>query len=222
MPTPPPPKILAWSYSRLADYESCPAKARYKHVDKLKEPSNEAMERGGRIHALAENFVRRRETEVPDELKTFAEEFKHLTTLKVAEAELEIALRADWSVTTWFSRDAWLRIKVDAFVMDGDKARVIDYKTGKRREEHAEQLELYAMGIFLTRSAIDRVGVELWYLDTGEHTVASFDREQLTGLMAKWQGKASPMLSDTIFAPNPGPACRWCFFKKENNGPCEF
>jgi hypothetical protein len=37
-----------------------------------------------------------------------------------------------------------------------------------------------------------------------------------------WEDKTRPMLNDTIFAPKPGNACRWCHWKKSNGGPCKF
>ena len=40
---------------------------------------------------------------------------------------------------------------------------------------------------------------------------------------AGWFAKASSaLLTDTLFAPRPGPYCRWCHFRKENGGPCTF
>ena len=40
-----PKKFTSWSFSRYMDYKGCPAKAKYKHLDKLQEPPNDAMAR---------------------------------------------------------------------------------------------------------------------------------------------------------------------------------
>ena len=34
--------VTAWSYSRLSDYQQCPAKFKHKHMDKLPDPPGPA------------------------------------------------------------------------------------------------------------------------------------------------------------------------------------
>ena len=51
-------QITSWSFSRYSDYKLCPLKARLKHVDKHKEPQNDAMARGQAIHKLAEDYTK--------------------------------------------------------------------------------------------------------------------------------------------------------------------
>ena len=67
--------LTSWSFSRYQDYKSCPAKAKYKHIDKLKEPPSPAMERGAAIHNLCEQYVRGTLAKLPPELKLFKDEF---------------------------------------------------------------------------------------------------------------------------------------------------
>lgn len=47
----------SWSYSRLADYETCPARFAYKYIIKIPEAENEAFVRGNKVHKIAEKFV---------------------------------------------------------------------------------------------------------------------------------------------------------------------
>ena len=59
MATKPPPKMItSWSFSRYSDYQQCPAKAKYKHVLRMKEPPNDAMARGTAIHTMAEDYIK--------------------------------------------------------------------------------------------------------------------------------------------------------------------
>lgn len=71
-------KITSWSFSRYSDYKQCPLKAKLKHVDKLKEPPNEAMARGAAIHNIAEKYIKGEGRTLPAELKQFGAEFKML------------------------------------------------------------------------------------------------------------------------------------------------
>ena len=52
-------KITSWSFSRWNVYEECPAKAKYKFIDKLKEPGSAAMDRGTALHKQCEDFLKK-------------------------------------------------------------------------------------------------------------------------------------------------------------------
>lgn len=47
-----------WSFSRYSVYKQCPAKARYKFIDKLPEPAAKPLDRGSLIHKQAENYIK--------------------------------------------------------------------------------------------------------------------------------------------------------------------
>lgn len=49
--------IQAVSHSRMKTHEGCPRKAMFKFIDKLKEPPNDAMERGLAMHQELENWL---------------------------------------------------------------------------------------------------------------------------------------------------------------------
>jgi putative RecB family exonuclease len=190
-------KLTAWSYSRFSDYRKCPLMARYKHIDKIKEPDNEHQARGTIIHkeaelwstgktsatvkvAGAERIVKVSKTKIPKSLECFKAEFAHLRKIKRSLAtEQQVGFDAKWELTEWFDSDARekglplpvIRVTMDCrYVYDGDHGRtmkIIDYKTGQVREENKEQLSLYGAAGFVLDSTIDAVEAELWYLDQG-------------------------------------------------------
>jgi CRISPR/Cas system-associated exonuclease Cas4 (RecB family) len=154
-------QFFAWSFSRFCDYRECPAKAAYKHIDKLDNtdfraqeyatdkltmerltgkvktlPANtEPMIKGSVVHALAENFNNGKLKNLPSELSTFKDEFKQLKKFKVIN-ERQWAFDEKWNPVEWFSKSAWLRVMVDAHLQSGPgKFRIIDYKTGKAPTE---------------------------------------------------------------------------------------
>lgn len=217
-------KITAWSYSRYKDYVTCPFKAKCKHVDKIKEPGNAAMERGSAIHKMAEDYVKSMLTALlPPELKYFEEELKFLKKVR-AKCEQDVAFTKDWKSTGWFDRDAWLRVKMDVYVFYADTKSIdiIDHKTGKPKDDYIDQLELYAIaGLLLFPEAVS-VRTMIWYIDSGEEVFKVYKRIELAKLIAKWEKKTAPMLQDVRFAPKPGNYCRWCYFRKDNDGPCQY
>ena len=220
-------KITAWSYSRWNEYENCPRKSRYKVIDKLKEPGSPAMDRGGEIHSKIEHYLQhggKLPAEVHKDLKPY------YTALRKAKpkVELEICFDNKWQMTDWFGMAAWCRVKIDALIVPSTTGvvRVVDHKTGKLRDyaEYENQLELYALAGLLTVPVAKEVLAELAFTDQGVTVEAkkAVPMADLPKLKKKWELKVKPMLNDTIFAPRPGNACRWCHFKKSNGGPCEY
>jgi CRISPR/Cas system-associated exonuclease Cas4 (RecB family) len=216
-------QITAWSFSRYKAYEACPFKAKLAFINKMKEPPNTAMDRGIRIHSLAEAFVNAKEgTPCPPELELFEEDFLEARKMHPV-VECEWAFTNIWEPTSWFGKDAWCRVKTDLTYTSGNELIVVDHKTGKRNEDHKEQLSLYALAGFIINHDIDVVRGALWYLDQGAPIVDQvYTRNQMGELADAWEEKTRPMLNDTIFAPKPGNACRWCHWKKSNGGPCKF
>lgn len=218
---PKPRQITSWSYSRYATYEECPAKAKYKFIDKLPDPGNEAMERGNTIHKLAEDYTKGKIKKLPPELLRFKDDFEELKRSKPIVEET-LAFTKDWKQTRW---DDWtgcaVRIKTDAMCLDGSTLYIIDHKTGKMREGYDSQLSLYAMGGMLAYD-IKLVNTQMWFLDSGDRVEKEFKATELTKLMKEWDKRTAPMLNDTRFSPKPGNGCRWCPFSKSKGGPCKF
>lgn len=227
-------KIESWSFSRYNVYRECPAKAKFKFIDKLSEPGSTAMDRGSAIHKLAEEYTKGMLKALPVELKLFKEEFRDLKKEKAKFVEESWTFRKDWTQTTWNDwSGAWLRVKLDAAYINVEHNAlvVIDHKTGKFREsknaEYEEQLQLYGLAGLKQHPTVDIVSPRLWYLDEGlihptgdaEITYTRSDESYLDKL---WASKTKKMLSDTSFKPTPGNACTYCHFKKANGGPCKY
>lgn len=218
---PPAQQITAWSFSRWQTYQDCPLKAKFKFIDKLPEPGSPAMDRGSAIHKLAEDFTGGKIKALPPELIKFKDEFKQLKKLK-PRAEEQWAFNAGWGATGWFDKDAWLRVKMDAYYLENFKMGLIDHKTGKVKEDHITQLGLYALAGFKKFPEIDTAVASLWYLDHGEMVSREYAREQMAGLQKEWARMSKPMLNDTKFLPKPGNSCRWCHFSKSKGGKCKY
>lgn len=223
-PNPSPTRITAWSFSRLKTWLQCPLKAKLLFIDKLKEPESQAMADGQRIHKLAEDYLNHAFDTVPEELHSFGEDYKALRQAGGLLVEHPLAFKEDLTLCDWFAKDAWLRVRFDAFVLDKENrhACVIDLKTGKVRKEDEEQLSLFALAVFLAYPEIDEVQTELWYINHGHPAAQSYKRSHLDSLKTKWFGKAEQMLHDEQFLPTPSPLCRWCAWRKSNGGPCQY
>lgn len=224
-------KLKAWSFSRWNQYEGCPQKTKFTAIMKLKEPSSPALERGTELHAMCEKYLKTG-GRIPKELKPIAAQLKDLRA-RGAVAEAEFAFRKDWTSTRWNDwAEAWIRIKADAIVLPNiddptPTVEVHDFKTGKVREgasEYMLQLELYALAGLLMYPTAEQAKTSLIFVDHGvviPHEKI-FTQKDVKNLKKQWEMRSKKMLADTLFKPKPGNACRWCHFRKDNGGPCEF
>ena len=223
MPTPKPKIVEAWSYSRLTQYETCPGKTLFGVIKRIKEPTNAPMQRGKKIHEIAQHYTEGRGSiKIPTELKLFKEEFRELRgdyAQGIVVTEGEWAFNKTWNQVEWMSPKCRVRIKVDAAYKNG--AIIIDHKTGRIRPEHMDQLKLYAMGAFLLNPELLETTAQLWYLDEGEIRENTIDRRQLPNLKKYWLKRVKPLLSDRTFKPIKSNACKWCYYSQHKHGDCE-
>lgn len=225
--------IDAWSFSRLDDYESCKLKAKLKYLDKIvieqeQDPDVEsARDRGSRIHTNLEHFVKNETTDFPVEAKKFETEIYRLQKLynegKVLIEE-NWAFTSKWEETQWQSPSAWLRMKLDAFVLMTEKhGVVIDYKTGKRwgqEIKHAEQARLYQLACFIKYPELEYIDVEFWYLDADHNEHTFFTKEYGLQLFNSFNTRGLMMTLETEFKANPnGHSCRFCPYKQTEYCP---
>lgn len=230
--------ITSWSFTRYNDHRQCPLKAKLKHVDKIEEPPNEAMERGSDIGTLAELYVKGDKSlkKLPDTLAKFKEEFTKLRELFAKTPRRMIvedswAATKDWKPTVWNDWNGCaVRVKIDVGFLESPTSMVIiDWKTGKyraeKREEYVEQLELYALTAFIVNPDLEKVTAKLCYLDVGvtfpepnspDAKRLVFFRKDVPALKKTWDKRTRAMLLDRSFPARPNDKCRWCHYRKEN------
>jgi hypothetical protein len=197
----------------------------------MKEPGSPVLDRGGAIHTLAEQYTMNKIKACPPELAKFKTQFAALRKTKGVLCEQEWAFDAQWNKVGWFDGAAWLRIKMDVHYLTTLESVhglnhtcvvVVDHKTGRVYDDHAEQRSLYALGAFLVYPDAELVEVQNFYLDNGEFTNETYTASMVPRLKKEWLARARPMLQDTRFKPTPGQVCRYCHFSKARNGPCQF
>lgn len=239
-------KFTSWSWSRYYDYKTCPLKSRLAHIDKIREPKNDAMARGAQLHDDIRDYIKG----TTKTLKQWAFKKDVVVWFDVAKKamkrkSLQPIIEEDWAFTKEWTQTQWndwngcvLRVKLDAgiFEDDGETLIVTDWKSGKARLEesimYTEQLELQALAALVLYPQVTRVKPRLAYVDHGIIYPAAnepiiFTQADVKKLKATWAKRTKAMLSDTTFAPRPNDKCRWCWYgqsKKRNGGPglCKF
>lgn len=217
-------KFDAWSMSRLNDWRKCPAYAKFKHLDKLKEPPAPAMDRGKTIHETAAKAVSEPlDAAMPEALARFNDEFQELRACaaEAKQSELQWGFTSAWKNVGFFGAAVWVRMILDLrWTKTPEHTAIIDYKTGKVYEKNREQNKLYAVGEFMSNPDAERVDTALWYLDEGIVVEDTYLRKDVPALIAYWDKESRGMMQDIEFSPTPGSACRFCSFAKSKGGPC--
>lgn len=231
--------IKAWSPSRLATYDLCPAKLKYQAIDRLPEPPAPALDRGTRIHKEAEEYVTG-SGKVTEDLQGVRGELKRLrAAYRRGKVRVEQGLAFDqrWKPVDWFDPKVWLHCKIDVVEEAPSRKekktlvkvlRITDWKSGKNNardsDKHADQLNLYALSV-LSMGSAEYVTGRLVFTDTGEFVEKPEGTMGIADVLTareKWAERVEPMLTDKDFAPTPNFTCRWCAFSKAEGGPCRF
>ena len=140
--------MIAWSHSRLESFETFAFRFFQTSVHKsVPDPPGEAATWGTTVHAALEARLTHDGTELPKTLKAY-EPYAQKVESMVAPggklyAEQRIALTQDLKFTEFFDKNAWVRLIADVLIDNGESVIVLDWKTGKRKENTA-QLNLTA------------------------------------------------------------------------------
>ena len=102
------------------------------------------------------------------------------------------------------------------------EAVVVDLKSGKKfgnEVKHASQLQLYALGAFKRFPTLDKVYVEIWYVDQDDIKTVEYTRRQALGFQEDWDRRFEAAKADVIFEARPSESnCKWCPYKASEDG----
>jgi hypothetical protein len=148
---------VAWSYSRLTSYETCPRKHWHLNVKKdLKEEPSQAMIDGNLIHKAFELRIRDGKL-LPIHLRVHEPVLAKIIAAPGEKiVEQQIALSVGWEPVEWFAKDAWLRIKSDLTQYAGSYGVVWDWKSGRPHDDFT-QLNLNAAVLLQLAPEIEAV-----------------------------------------------------------------
>lgn len=136
-------KTFSWSFSSLTDFEGCPYRyAAKRYYCTTREEPTEHTIWGERVHRAFEERVRDGKAFPEDFPTTYEPWAKALSALPGEKFfERKFAVRANHAPCSW--AEAQGRGVVDLLVLHEDVATVIDYKTGKIKDDQT-QLELFS------------------------------------------------------------------------------
>lgn len=211
-------RLFSWSDTALADFEGCPARyaaARFYCTTPFVE--TEATIYGSRVHKAAEMFIQGRG---PLDLEALAPVEPYCTAMLRSgcpiEAELEVALTRDMKPTRWFSKDAWLRAKLDVVLAKTKTHTVLyDWKTAGKIKEDEDQLRLCAAALSTTRPHIESIeGKYIWTKHKQVTGIKPLSRAEIPAVWEEFLHRVVRMeaawASESFPARSSGLCNGWC------------
>ena len=217
--------MTSWSYSSLSLFKQCPRKFhRLRVLKDIKEPDSEHLIYGRDVHTAAEEYGRDGK-ELPAKYAYIPPSIDAvLANDREQHFERRLALTETLEPTDFFADNVWWRGIADFISIEGDKAWLVDWKTGKSaRYADTKQLEILSLAMFRVWQGINTIYGGLAFLVSKEFVPARFRRHNADSLWEKWflDTERLKAAEDTgVWNASPNFTCRaWCpVLDCEHNG----
>lgn len=205
------PKRFAWSYSALQSFETCPRKHYHEKIAKdFAEKESPAMLDGQRQHKALELRIKDG-TPLPSDMVGLEKLCRRVERIPAQiHTEMKVALNEDLEPVTFFARDVWVRCVFDLAAVRAPEARIIDYKSGKRKPD-STQLKLFAATGFALFPEVETIRTAFWWLKTKETDRDTFQREDADLIWREFEprvGRMRAAIESGEFPPKPSGLCR--------------
>ena len=171
-------KPFTWSYSAMSEYLTCPNKyAAKRFYCDVVEPPTVHTEWGTRVHLALEERVRDGKP-LPEGMTQWE---KWAVAIEKAagqkHCERQISMNRYLEPTEWFGEDAWCRGVVDVLINNGNRATLIDYKTGKLKRDDT-QLAMFCGLVALLYPKIETFNYKYIWLKEDTATGGALSRDE--------------------------------------------
>ena len=208
-------KPLPWSHTSLTEFINCPKQFYHKRVAKdVVEEKGQAQLWGINVHKAFEDRQAIRQP-LPLDL---ADHEPYMARIESWDGhfftEQKIALdKRGRPVNDFFSKDVWYRGVIDWTKLVGITARIIDYKTGKKKEKW-EQLMMNAIWTFLTYPEVDVVDARFYWTTDKTESRKVWGRNEMDLLWGNFLGdlrQYAEAFKSEVWQPRTSGLCHgWC------------
>lgn len=197
------------SFSKLSAYTSCPTK--FLHLNVLKDVvgvQGDAATHGVAVHEAIEKHLRDGEP-IPDKFQKYAMMLRY-TTRKLTGTfyyEQQLCIDKDLKPVSWTEPTGWYRGILDLVLIHpcGTKATVIDWKTGRPKED-STQLMLFSGLVFAHYPSVTEVATH--YVWLAYNTVTSKQYTRSDDVWAWVKTTSEELVNETQWLPNPSGLCK--------------
>lgn len=198
----------------MDDFKNCPKAYYAKKVIKIiPYVQGEEAKWGEWVHKQFEN-CQKFNTPLPPEL---SEHQSYMDSIRSSSGthstERRIALNRKLQPCGYFDGDVWYRGQIDFSTIDRSNAHIIDYKTGKVKNDW-RQLKIFAAYVFAENPEVTRVNASYYWTQTRKADGISIPRSDVKQIWAELLPDLKQYVQafkDDIWQPRPSGLCKgWC------------
>lgn len=206
-------KPFAWSYSALTTYELCPKKYYHLYVAKDAKDLDSSWAADGKV--VHDAMKKRVVDKVP--LALNLRHFEKIAGRFAAapgdmHGEMKLAINRQFEPTDYFAPDTWCRVIIDLTIVQGSSAVVVDWKTGKRKDDPT-QMALNAAVLSRWMPEVTLFKTVFVWLQSNEFSPRNYEVEEFTGVwndLLPRVAKIETARKTTDFPASPSKLCGWC------------
>lgn len=204
---------FAWSYSVLDMHRTCPKK--YYHIKVLKDAKDDDSSFSADGKAIHDAMFKRviHGQPLPIEMRPFEKRAAAYAMLPgERRGELKLALTQALEPTDFFAKNVWVRAILDLLVINGKRAILVDWKTGKPKDDF-EQLKLAAAVVSRYLPEIEDFTLVYEWLRHNKSSPLTMKKEHMR---AVWMDsyemvkEIEAARKTTSFPARQSPLCNWC------------
>jgi hypothetical protein len=176
------------------------------------------MRYGKEVHLAAEEFIRDGKP-VPEKFAFMRELLEPIRRINGKHlCEYHLGLTRALEPCEFFGKDVWWRGIPDFLAIDGEKATLLDYKTGKSSKyADTKQLALLALAIFKHFPQVQEIKAGLLFVVANDFIKARYERSEHEQTWVKWLEETHRLeqaLELNVWNPKPNFSCKsWCVVK---------
>lgn len=204
-----------WSYSSIKTFDQCPKKYFHlKVVKDVKDEPGEAADYGTAVHEAAELFITQG-APIPEKFAFMRPIVEPLAKKQGTKyAEIKIGVTEELQPCGFFDKDVWYRGIADLLIVNGSKAWLVDYKTGKNAKyADMKQLDLLAGAVFIHFPEVETINSALLYVVSQEMPRKIHHRQHLPTYMGVFDTQLDQLeaaMDNGVWNANPSGLCSFC------------
>jgi hypothetical protein len=177
-----------WSYSSLDLFNQCPHKYYRLRVKKdIKEPPTEHLSYGLDVHKAAEEFIRDG-VPIPEKYSYIVPALVKLRDYEGDKlCEYRMGLTRNLDPCEFYDKEVWWRGIADLIILQGDTAKIVDYKTGKSSKyADTKQLELLSLAVFKHFPQVKHIKAGLLFVVANDFIKGEYHSEKSHVYWERW------------------------------------
>lgn len=206
------PSVVPWSWSSLQSFETCPWRHYLTKISKeIVEPTTPALSEGRATHKALEDGVNGKAMlGYYQKYQPIVQRVRAATGQK--HTEVKFGVTANFQRTGFFDKNVWCRGVIDLAVVGANTGVLVDWKTGKPKED-SDQLKLFSAAGFTMYPFLKKMKTGFAWLDHDKITTETYYPEDVPIIWQEFIPRVKRMeiaQERGQWIKQPSGLCGWC------------